>query len=98
MILSGNIPSSAPRDFNSFGFNVKANTKTIDTPNTQNTDFGNASKIPTIVFVTQYIEKRIPAQPNSAKHVESGALQTPFQIRASIKCVTPIVKHKNIML
>ena len=52
----------------------------------------------TIVFVTRYIVRRMPAHPNSASAVESGHLQTPFQRRASMRCETPIVKQRSIML
>ena len=59
--------------------------------------FGIAGNIPTMEFVTRYMNSTIPAHPNSATQVESGALQTPFHRRASMRWLAPIVKHSSIM-
>ena len=98
MMFSGSIPSSAPRVFSSDGFTEKPNTATTDTPSTQKPHCGIPGNMPTIEFVTRYMKRSMPAQPNSAMHVESGARQMPFQTRASIRCDTPIVKQRSIML
>ena len=98
MMLSGSMPSSAPRVFSSDGFTEKPNTATSDTPKTANAQDGMPAKMPTIEFVTRYMKSNTPAQPNSAIAVESGRRQMPFQMRASIRCETPIVKQRSIML
>ena len=60
--------------------------------------YGIPCHIPTMEFTVKYMKSSTPAHPNSARHVVSLILHTPFHIRATIRCVTPIVKQRNIML
>ena len=97
IMLSGSMPSSAPRVFSCEGLTVKRKTSASETPKTQNTAFGIEEKMPTIEFVTKYMKSRIPAQPNSASAVESGKRQMPFHSLASMRWLAPMVKQRNIM-
>ena len=49
-------------------------------------------------FVTRYMNSTIPAQPNWLRQVLSFSMHSPVQILASIRWLTPIVKHSSIML
>ncbi len=97
MMLSGSMPSSTPRVFSSSPFSVKPKTRTRDTPNIQNAHVGMPENIPTMEFVTRYIKRTTPAQPNCARQRRSLMIVIPVQIRAIIRWETPIVKQRSIM-